>query len=91
MSRSAGVRRLGREVRDYVSTYQRTRAEEIKERMNKLYASDVNVVGHLDALKADGGGHGLLSTDKDSGTGNHIEITASEEPGEARGMCPPTH
>jgi hypothetical protein len=80
-----------REVRDYVSTYQRTRAEEIKERMNKLYASDVNVVGHLDALKADGGGHGLSSTDKDSGTGNHIEITASEEPGEARGMCPPTH
>jgi hypothetical protein len=80
-----------REVRDFVSTYQRTRAEEIKERMNKLYASDVNVVGHLDALKADGGGHGLSSTDKDSGTGNHIEITASEEPGEARGMCPPAH
>ena len=45
-----------REVHDFVTTYQRVRAEEIKERMNKLYASDVNVVGHLDALKADGGG-----------------------------------
>src|SRR5215469_4402223 len=43
-----------REVRDFVSTYQRVRAEEIKERMNKLYVSEVNV-GHLDALKADGG------------------------------------
>ncbi len=40
-----------REVRDFVSTYQRIRADEIKERMNKLYASD----GHFDALKADGG------------------------------------
>jgi hypothetical protein len=79
-----------REVRDFVSTYQRTRAGEIKERMNKLYASDVDVVGHLDALKADGGRE-LSSTDKDSGMGNHIEITASEEPGEARGMSPPTH
>ena len=39
-----------REVRDFVSTYQRIRADEIKERMNKLYASDVNVVGHLDWL-----------------------------------------
>ena len=80
-----------REVRDFVSTYQRIRADEIKERMNKLYASDVNVVGHLDALKANCGGRVLSSTDKDRGTGNHIETTTSEEPGEARGMCPPTH
>jgi hypothetical protein len=78
-------------VRDFVSTYQRIRADEIKERMNKLYASDVNVVGHLDALKANCGGRVLSSTDKDSGIGNHIETTTSEEPGEARGMCPPTH
>ena len=34
--------------------------------MNKLYASDVNVVGHLDALKAEGGRRVLSSTDKDS-------------------------
>lgn len=27
-----------REVRDFISTYQRSRADEIKERMNKLYA-----------------------------------------------------
>jgi len=80
-----------REVHDFVTTYQRVRAEEIKERMNKLYASDVNVVGHLDALKTNGGERVLSSTDKDSETGNHIETTASEEPGEARGMCPPTH
>jgi hypothetical protein len=59
--------------------------------MNKLYASDVNVVGHLDALKTNGGGRELSSTDKDSETGNHIETTASEEPGEAHGMRPPTH
>jgi hypothetical protein len=78
-----------REVRDYVSTYQRTRAEEIKERMNKLYASDVDVVGHLDALTTNGGGRVVSSTDKDSGTGNHIETTTSEEPGEARGMRSP--
>src|SRR5690349_14828368 len=32
-----------REVRDFVQTYQRSRADEIKERMNKLYASEVNV------------------------------------------------
>ena len=56
-----------REVRDFVSTYQRVRAEEIKERMNKLYVSEVNV-GHLDALKADGGGRVLSSADKDKGT-----------------------
>jgi hypothetical protein len=77
-------------VRDFVSTYQRIRADEIKDRMNKLYASDVNV-GYLDAVKANGGGRVLSSTDKDRGTGNHIETTTSEEPGEARGMCPPTH
>ena len=68
-----------REVRDYVSTYQRTRAEEIKERMNKLYASEVNV-GHLGALKGDGGGRVLSSTDKDDkGTQSHIETSGSEE------------
>ena len=71
-----------REVRDFVSTYQRIRADEIKERMNKLYASDVNVV-HFDALKADGGGRVLSLTDKDGGTGNHIETSASKEPDEA--------
>src|SRR5215467_13533093 len=43
-----------REVRDFVSTYQRSRADEIKERMNKLYASEVNV-GYFDAPKPDGG------------------------------------
>jgi hypothetical protein len=70
-----------REVRDFVSTYQRIRADEIKERMNKLYASEVNV-GHL--------GRVLSSTDNDRGTGHHIETSASGETGEARGMCPPT-
>jgi hypothetical protein len=44
-----------REVRDFVSTYQRIRADEIKERMNKLYASEVNV-GHFIAAKPNGGG-----------------------------------
>jgi hypothetical protein len=44
-----------REVRDFVSTYQRTRADEIKERMNKLYASEINV-GYFSAFKPDGGG-----------------------------------
>jgi len=43
-----------REVRDFVQTYQRSRADEIKERMNKLYASEVNV-GNFTALKPDGG------------------------------------
>ena len=56
--------------------------------MNKLYASEVNV-GYLDALKTDGAERVLSSTDKDRG--NHIETSASEEPGESRGMCPPTH
>src|SRR6516225_1817727 len=71
-----------REVRDFVSTYQRIRADEIKERMNKLYASDVNV-GYLAALKPDSGGHVLSLTDNDKGTGNQIETSASEEPGVA--------
>ena len=31
-----------------------------------IYASDVNVVGHPDALKADGGERGLSSTDKEA-------------------------
>jgi len=43
-----------REVRDFVQTYQRSKADEIKERMNKLYASEVNV-GNFTALKLDGG------------------------------------
>lgn len=68
-----------REVRDFVSTYQRIRADEIKERMNKLYASEVNV-GYFTALKPDGGGRALSLTDTDRGTGNHIETGASEEP-----------
>lgn len=74
-----------REVRDFVATYQRIRADEIKERMGKLYASEVNV-GYLSPLKTDGGGRALSLTDKDRGTGN--ETSAREEPGEARGMCP---
>jgi hypothetical protein len=61
-----------REVRDFISTYQRNRADEIKERMNKLYASEVNV-GHFNALKPDGGESVLSLTDKDGETGNHIE------------------
>lgn len=72
-----------REVRDFVSTYQRIKADEIKERMNKLYASDVNV-GYLDAVKTDGGRRVLSLTDNDRGTGNHIATSASEEePGAA--------
>ena len=73
-----------REVRDFVSTYQRIRADEIKERMNRLYASEVNV-GYLGAIKPDGGGRALSLTDKDRRTGNHIETSASEEPSNARG------
>jgi hypothetical protein len=72
-----------REVRDFVSTYQRIRADEIKERMNKLYASDINV-GYFDVAKADGGRRVLSLTDNDRGTGNHIETSAGEgEPGAA--------
>lgn len=74
-----------REVRDFVSTYQRIRADEIKERMNKLYASEVNV-GYFNAFKSEGGGRALSLTDKDKGTGN--ETSASAEPGEAPAMCP---
>jgi hypothetical protein len=44
--------------------------------MNKLYASEVNV-GHFNALKPNGGEHVLSLTDKDAGTGNHIETGAS--------------
>ena len=79
-----------REVRDFISTYQRSRADEIKERMNKLYASEVNV-GNFTALKPDGGERVLSLTEKDSGTGNHIETSASEEPREARGLLSPSH
>ena len=79
-----------REVRDFVQTYQRSRADEIKERMNKLYASEVNV-GNFSALKPDGGERVLSLTDKDGRTGNHIEKGASDEPSDARGMLSPTH
>jgi hypothetical protein len=80
-----------REVRDFVSTYQRIRADEIKERMNRLYASDVNV-GYFNARKPDGGeGRALSLTDKDGRTGKSHWDDASEGPGEARGMPPPTH
>lgn len=73
-----------REVRDFVSTYQRIRADEIKERMGKLYASEVNV-GYLNPTKTDGGARALPLADKERGTAN--EASAGEEPGEARGMC----
>ena len=76
-----------REVRDFVQTYQRSRADEIKERMNKLYASEVNV-GYFNALKPDGGEHVLSLTDKDRGTGKHIETGAGEELGKARELSP---
>ena len=88
-----------REVRDFVSTYQRSRADEIKERMNKLYASEVNV-GYFDA-KSDGAGHvlSLAKDDTDSGkngatdgaTESHIETSGSEEPREPRRMASTTH
>ena len=77
-----------REVRDFVSTYQRIRSDEIKERMNKLYASEVNV-GYLNALKPDAVGHALPSIDKDRGTANQIETSASDEPGEAHAISSP--
>jgi len=79
-----------REVRDFVSTYQRIRADEIKERMNKQYTSDVNV-GSFDALKAGGSGRVLSLTDKDGGAGNHIDTSVSEELAEAPAIYPPTH
>ena len=56
-----------REVRDFVSTYQRIRADEIKERMNKLYASEINV-GYFNGCKPDGIGRALSLTDKDGAT-----------------------
>ncbi len=65
-----------REVRDFISTYQRSRADEIKERMNKLYGSEVNV-GYFTALNGPGGERVLSITDKDGGTGNHIETGES--------------
>lgn len=70
-----------REVRDFISTYQRSRADEIKDRMNRLYASDVNV-GYFNAVKLDGGEAVLSLLDKDRGTGNQIETSVSEKPGE---------
>jgi len=73
-----------REVRDFVSTYQRSRADEIKERMNRLYASEVNV-GNFTALKPNGG-EVLSLTGKDG-----IETSASEEPIEARRTLSPSH
>lgn len=76
-----------REVRDFVSTYQRIRADEIKERMSKLYASEVNV-GYLNALKPDSSGRALSLTEKDRETESHIETSASDEPDEAREMSP---
>jgi hypothetical protein len=79
-----------REVRDFVQTYQRSRADEIKERMNKLYASEVNV-GNFSALKLDGGERVLSLTNKDRGTGNGIETGASDEPSDARGQLSPAH
>jgi hypothetical protein len=77
-----------REVRDFISTYQRTRAEEIKERMNKLYASEVNV-GYFNALKPDGGERVLSLTDKDRRTGNRPEEAASNEQSDDRGTLSP--
>src|SRR6516165_4540996 len=68
-----------REVRDFISTYQQIRTDEIKERMNKLYASEVNV-GRFDALKPDGD-RVLALTDKDGGTENHIETSVSQDLG----------
>jgi hypothetical protein len=79
-----------REVRDFISTYQRSRGDEIKERMNKLYASEVNV-GYFNALKPEGGERMLSLTEKDRGMGNHIETAAGGEPGDARGMLSPPH
>jgi hypothetical protein len=79
-----------REVRDFISTYQRSRADEIKERMNKLYASEVNV-GYFNALKPDGGERVLSLTDKDRRTGNHIEKGDSDEPSDSHGMLSPSH
>ena len=79
-----------REVRDFVSTYLRVRADEIKERMNRLYPSDVNV-GYFNALKTDGAGRALSLTDRDSGTGTLIDTSVSEQLSEARRMSHPTH
>ena len=56
-----------REARDFVQTYQQSRTDEIKERMNKLYASEVNV-GNFTALKPDGGRVSLAPSDSQSPT-----------------------
>jgi hypothetical protein len=79
-----------REVRDFVQTYQRSTADEIKQRMNKLYASEVNV-GNFTVLQPDGGERALSLTNRDGGTENHIKTSASEEPGEARGKLSRSH
>lgn len=79
-----------REVRDFISTYHRIRTDEIRERMNKVYGGDVNV-GYFDALKPDAGSGMLSLTNKDTGTGKHIETSANEEPGKAREMRPQAH
>ena len=76
-----------REARDFVQTYQRSMTDEIKERMNKLYASEVNV-GNFAAIKPDGGERVLSLTDKDRGTGKHIETGAGEGLGKARELSP---
>jgi hypothetical protein len=67
-----------REVRDFISTYQRIRADEIKERMNKLYASEINV-GYFNAIKPDGGARALSLADKDRGAGNQNGTNSREE------------
>jgi hypothetical protein len=67
-----------REVRDFISTYQRIRADEIKERMNKLYASEINV-GYFSAVKPDGGARALSLSDKDMEAANHGATRAQDE------------
>jgi len=76
-----------REVRDFVSTYQRIRAEEIKERMNKLYASEVNV-GFLNAFKPDRAEHALASTENDTAIVH--AASAGEAPAEVHAISVPT-
>jgi hypothetical protein len=78
-----------REVRDFVSTYQRIRADEIRERMNKLYVSEVNV-GYFSAFKPDAGGRTLSTADKEKATASRIEPSASEEPAKVSGVYVPT-
>ena len=68
-----------REVRDFISTYQRIRADEIKDRMNRLYVSEINV-GYFNTLKPDGGAPALPLTDKGIEPGSHIETSAGSLP-----------